>query len=195
MKGPIVVLAGAMATYLLIGLIGGSGAKVYAGSRQGCTSCHFTHGAEGPKLIGAATSENLCLSCHSAAGPGPEAGIHPYGPTFSCMKCHTPHVWQQTNYAGNQNLQDVRPYIDTTFKPGELPQPSLPVRFESRGTWAGQPAANSFADDSNNPPFDGICEVCHTQTKYHRYGPVDRTHHDGDTCTRCHWHRKGFAKG
>jgi len=175
----------------LLALVGGDGSGAYAGSGQGCTTCHFTHGAMGPQLIGAATSENLCLSCHSAAGPGPEAAVHNQGPGFTCVDCHNfryPHGGQ-VNYAGNTNLAGLRATIDT---PANGP---LPVRFESRGTDVGDPPEYSFADDSTQGPWDGICEVCHTQTDYHRYNEATTPHYDGRTCTssRCHLHSTGFA--
>jgi hypothetical protein len=59
------------------------------------------------------------------------------------------------------------------------------VRFFNRtGT-------NSFADGDST--YDGICEVCHTQTNYHRNNSSgDHTHNVGTTCTQCHDHTQGF---
>jgi len=56
--------------------------------------------------------------------------------------------------------------------------------FNSTGT-------NSFAD--GNATYDGVCEVCHTQTTYHRNTAAgDHTHNAGTGCTTCHVHTKGF---
>ncbi len=56
--------------------------------------------------------------------------------------------------------------------------------FNSTGT-------NSFAD--GNATYDGVCEVCHTQTAYHRNtSDGDHTHNAGTGCTTCHLHTKGF---
>ncbi|RJR19578.1 MAG: CxxxxCH/CxxCH domain-containing protein [Nitrospiraceae bacterium] len=56
--------------------------------------------------------------------------------------------------------------------------------FRSTGT-------NSFAD--GNATYDGVCEVCHTQTTYHRNSAAgDHTHNAGTACTDCHVHTKGF---
>ncbi|MEJ2201162.1 MAG: hypothetical protein P8X63_09140, partial [Desulfuromonadaceae bacterium] len=52
---------------------------------------------------------------------------------------------------------------------------------------------NSFADGDTT--YDGVCEVCHTQTAHHRNdgsGP-QQSHFDGTRCTSCHAHENGFA--
>jgi len=66
---------------------------------------------------------------------------------------------------------------------------SKPVKFY-RPT--GQ---NAFAD--GDATYDGICEVCHTQTKHHRNnndspGEADHTHNVDLKCTLCHMHKNGF---
>lgn len=68
-----------------------------------------------------------------------------------------------------------------------------PVRF-----FAGS-GASSFAD--GDATYDGICEVCHTQTNHKRNdglapGDYDGStyvgHNDGSQCTDCHPHTSGF---
>jgi hypothetical protein len=61
------------------------------------------------------------------------------------------------------------------------------VRF-FRGT-----GANSFAD--GNGTYDGVCEVCHTQTTHHRNNgsAPAQSHYDGTRCTACHSHASGFG--
>ncbi|MEW6601746.1 MAG: CxxxxCH/CxxCH domain-containing protein, partial [Nitrospirota bacterium] len=50
---------------------------------------------------------------------------------------------------------------------------------------------NSFADGDS--AYDGICEVCHTQTVYHRNNASgNHTHNAGTKCTVCHQHKDGF---
>ncbi len=70
--------------------------------------------------------------------------------------------------------------------------------FNSTGT-------NSFAD--GNATYDGVCEVCHTQTTHFRNGVYgsDPTYSDplhsnvgspaGTNCIRCHNHLNGFGHG
>ena len=51
---------------------------------------------------------------------------------------------------------------------------------------------NSYAD--GDAVYDGICEVCHTQTRHHTSDGHDNTdHYDGEKCTRCHLHGNEFA--
>lgn len=52
--------------------------------------------------------------------------------------------------------------------------------------------ANSYAD--GDAVYDGICEVCHTQTRHHTNdGHDNSTHYDGEQCTSCHLHNTEFA--
>ena len=38
-------------------------------------------------------------------------------------------------------------------------------------------------------PYDGVCEVCHTETAYHRNDSSgDHTHYAGENCVSCHLH-------
>jgi predicted CxxxxCH...CXXCH cytochrome family protein len=56
--------------------------------------------------------------------------------------------------------------------------------FRSTGT-------NSFAD--GNSTYDGVCEVCHTQTAFHKNTAAgDHNHSKGAKCTTCHKHTEGF---
>ncbi|NIN34170.1 MAG: hypothetical protein GTO60_03315, partial [Gammaproteobacteria bacterium] len=57
---------------------------------------------------------------------------------------------------------------------------------------------NSFADGDST--YDGVCEVCHTQTNYHTNDPFtgtpgDHTHQLGTDCITCHNHLNGFGHG
>jgi len=41
--------------------------------------------------------------------------------------------------------------------------------------------------------YDGVCEVCHTQTSFHRNAAAgDHTHNTGSNCFSCHNHEEGF---
>lgn len=53
--------------------------------------------------------------------------------------------------------------------------------------------SNSFAD--GDADLDGICEVCHTQTRHHRNDGLAprQSHYDGARCISCHPHSNGFA--
>jgi hypothetical protein len=54
------------------------------------------------------------------------------------------------------------------------------------------PAPWDYADGDST--YDGICEVCHTNTGHHRNDGSDNTEHfDGDDCIVCHHHDQQFA--
>lgn len=52
---------------------------------------------------------------------------------------------------------------------------------------------NSFADA--DAYYNGICEVCHTQTAYHTDIGSGASHNNGTKCTSCHLHSNGFRGG
>lgn len=183
-----------------------------------CAICHDIHGGfSRTPLLGHVDADTLCLSCHGPAGIATRAASHrtsedsEYGRwRSSCLDCHDPHEPSPSpatlyNRFGNINLfsvgndqydPDVAGILFRTESDpdGEV----LPVVFESRGTGPGGAARYSFADsdDDGDAIYDGICEVCHTQTKYHRQDGSGATgHHEGATCTtKCHQHAKGFIR-
>jgi len=96
----------------------------------------------------------------------------------NCLVCHKAH--------DTSNLAGIRVKVRTTDRT------ELGVRF-LRYTGAG-----SFADGDSI--HDGICEVCHTVTKYHRRDGSGFVNHSGGVdmagsdCTTCHTHASGFAR-
>jgi hypothetical protein len=50
---------------------------------------------------------------------------------------------------------------------------------------------NSFADGDGI--YNGLCEICHTQTKYHKDDGSGEPHYPAVRCTICHLHMDGFA--
>ncbi|MBI5664921.1 MAG: hypothetical protein HZC49_07525 [Nitrospirae bacterium] len=53
--------------------------------------------------------------------------------------------------------------------------------------------SKSFAD--GDATYDGICEVCHTETNYHDEIGSGAAHNEGVRCTQCHNHVNGFGHG
>lgn len=51
--------------------------------------------------------------------------------------------------------------------------------------------SKSFADGDGT--YDGICEVCHTQTTYHKSSGGGGAHNAATKCTTCHSHVNGFS--
>jgi len=96
----------------------------------------------------------------------------------NCLVCHRAH--------DTDNIDGIRDSIRTA----DLN--TMQVKF-LRYT-----GVNSFADGDTTR--DGICEVCHTTTKYYtRYGSgfanhSDGVNYDGANCNSCHSHAAGFTK-
>ncbi|MBI5559008.1 MAG: CxxxxCH/CxxCH domain-containing protein, partial [Deltaproteobacteria bacterium] len=65
-----------------------------------------------------------------------------------------------------------------------------PASFAKNDGLAGDIDSDGFADDSTP---DGICQICHTETRYWRRDGTLSTHNDGSNCTGCHDHTKGFG--
>ncbi len=74
------------------------------------------------------------------------------------------------------------------------------VVFEQRGSDYNPPyTIHGHADDDldANLVWDGICETCHTLNSgigHHYNDGTSDGHHDGESCTRCHFHDNGFIK-
>ena len=115
----------------------------------------------------------FCGGCHDAAD---DPVTHDTGTASdpACVDCHAVH-----DPAG-LNLSLIRSSIRNAALGSDRT-----VVFRARS------GAHSFSDgDSVN---DGVCQVCHTQTDFHRYDGGGFTHNEGDDCTACHAHASGFA--
>ena len=139
-----------------------------------------------------------CVSCHPWAPPqvqknapavvtGPQLLTSALPPEaslahwwFGCGTCHTLH-------AGTTNLHLISEVIDTDYLP-----PEYAVKTGLRRVvFLNHEGPNSYAD--GDAVYDGVCEVCHTQTAHHRGGPSgDHSHFAGARCTTCHDHSNYF---
>jgi alpha-tubulin suppressor-like RCC1 family protein len=97
---------------------------------------------------------------------------------INCLTCHTAH--------NTDNLGGVRGVV------------RAPDRVELPVVFLRQTGINSFADGDTT--YDGICEVCHTQTLYYRRDGSGFVNHSGGfdysgtDCTACHSHTSGFER-
>lgn len=141
-----------------------------------------------PYLLNNANGVNsLCLGCHSAAGPGPEVDTHwgttaTVGYTFTqrCSDCHDPHTQPTPAQIGWSNGRGTKSFLRKVI--------NTPNSGAKTITFNANTGPNSWADGA--APYDGICEVCHTQTTHHRNSTSggDHTHNAGTQCTSCHTH-------
>ncbi len=121
----------------------------------------------------AAELVSFCDACHSALT---HPTIHTVGADWEpvCTECHELHDPQNANLAlvrdviHNQTLSADRPVVFTARTGGGS--------FDD-----GDPAAN-----------DGVCQVCHTGTVFHRYDGSGIAHFAGADCASCHAHADGF---
>lgn len=119
-------------------------------------------------------SERPCTDCHGGfeAALSPLTALDDGHSGFLCTDCHSSH-------GETSNLHLIEEILQTT---NSGPRP---VVF----TWYF--GKNSCADGDS--VYDGICEVCHTTTAYHRNDATgDHTHHAGMDCTVCHPHGNAF---
>ena len=204
-------LAIAIALAMGIAFICAQDSHALLAAHIGCSNCHNLHGSPSMSgsLLNAPSSEALCLACHGPGGTSiylvdvhtNKTGSSYPAFTATCTTCHNSHD-NYTNADGSKNIklvgddfydgvQNQLPVVINTTNSG-----IRNVVFVSRGTDAGGIVENSFADadfDANGY-YDGVCEVCHTQTKYHRNNSSgDHTHKTGRTCTVCHPHSDSFV--
>jgi len=109
-----------------------------------------------------------------------------------CTDCHT-----QTTHKGNNCLT-----CHTAHNTGNLKGIKETVRTADRSmmqvSFNGYTGTASFAD--GDVTHDGICEVCHTTTKYYRRDGSGFANHSGGVnydkkdCTSCHSHSTGFGR-
>jgi predicted CXXCH cytochrome family protein len=131
-----------------------------------CSSCHAEVSPEpGPGH----RAKSACVDCHSQA----KVATHvPPGITIPCTQCHEPH--------GTDNIRLIRDVIQT------IEDGARPIQFAN---FTGK-ADGSFA--SASAPGTGLCEVCHTQTRFYRADGSGSPHYT-TTCLQCHPHDAGFA--
>jgi len=133
-----------------------------------CHSCHF-RGLEYPEPMPAWwRSDHICLSCHVETGFAQSIKTHLGSDTLSCSICHNPH-FQQEQYA-HYLIRNTNPLDENEH-----------MYFNH---------ATDFIHGA--PNYDGICEICHTQTEYYRNDGTGDEHQVGENCLNCHSHKNGF---
>ncbi len=81
--------------------------------------------------------------------------------------------------------------VQSTLSIDRITDPSVPKEGDKTVKLFDSTGPNSFADGDST--YDGICEVCHTETLFHRNNPSGYHNHEpGKKCTVCHKHTEGF---
>jgi hypothetical protein len=126
-------------------------------------------------VLPAVSPERPCTGCHGgfgAAGGDAETVLFNGHSGFLCTYCHSAH-------GETTNLHLVAEIIETM---GSGPRDVVFTSYFRK---------NSYAD--GDTVYDGVCEVCHTTTAYHRNNVTgDHAHHAGVDCTVCHPHSNAF---
>ncbi|MFQ5605295.1 MAG: cytochrome c3 family protein [bacterium] len=142
-------------------------------NRVECTSCHSPHyadsggansGAGDGYILRAKNEDDLCQSCHTYQAHQNQG----------CHKCPSPHD------PSRNNLFLVKPTIST------------PNSGDRSVVFTAESGEHSFADRDSN--YDGVCEVCHTATAYHRNNSSGyHPHNPGLNCTAPSWKKPTVA--
>ncbi len=159
-------------------------------AEKNCPVCHAAEAARFARPSLHHMTFGACTPCHAerAAMPGPghrakpactdchqDLATHapPGHPALPCTQCHDPH--------GTDNARLVQDVVTTPAGAARA------VRFD--GNLLGK-ADGSFA--SASAPGSGICEVCHSTTRFYR-GDGTGEPHFALSCLPCHLHAAGFA--
>ncbi len=134
-------------------------------SKIECSSCHQLHYATSTdgNLLKATNNSALCLNCHTY---GTHMGME-------CLKCHQPH---------NNNKTNIFLIGDSI---------STPSSGKKAVIFSAETGSNSYAD--GDATYNGVCEVCHTSTTYHRNNSSgNHSHNPAMSCISCHPHEDAF---
>ncbi|PIW01966.1 MAG: hypothetical protein COW42_03250 [Deltaproteobacteria bacterium CG17_big_fil_post_rev_8_21_14_2_50_63_7] len=154
----------------------------------GCAECHAAHGVDA--VVAPEEQEALCKSCHNPTGLAAsmdKVGSHSVAGgsrNLACTVCHNPHlaevVFDARTGTSGDNLSLLRANVFDEASGGS----SISVFLSS---------PQDLAHPQSSPPWDGVCQGCHTQTAHHsRDGTADHDHMNGSSCLACHPHEDGF---
>jgi hypothetical protein len=121
----------------------------------------------------------LNVKVHSSSEVGNKYGNW----DMNCMTCHNPHMQEQDNRYGTSYGKLIKEFIC-------FDNPVTGLNVEEIIELTSATGDGSFAD---GPPHnENICEMCHTQTNYHRNDGSTTVHNDNADCIDCHLHSDGF---
>ena len=165
-----------------------------------CTAnCHGSHHSTDLLPRGLA-QYNKCFACHFSGGPvgaSPNIGLHLSDGSVDCGTCHSLHSFRlaelysdATAHAGGPgyNQKFIRSNMSKYLNVDDFTPPVGPPKDALDNTVFQTPPGDfAFADGAT--PYNGVCQTCHTQTKFHNQTePTDNDHQVGNNCSSCHPH-------
>lgn len=160
-----------------------------------CTNCHDAtknHIGAGPteKRLLTATSNALCSSCHTAAsGKGLPADKVDF-------PVHGGSVDKFTHYTSALNVSNINAMRASECS-GCHDTHGTTNLHNIRTTINGQTVAYSGSTPVfvvTTAPYNGLCQVCHTKTKYYNAGVPFVAHNLTTNCLSCHTHKGDGVK-
>lgn len=151
-----------------------------------CNDCHSVH----PVVLQGEEQETLCKSCHNPTGvAAAKSNVTSHrvnGGTLmlDCGTCHNPHDPSNSTNPNTSitspNLKLIRDNVATYYHPALYP-----------AVYHSSPQDFAFGDSATH--WNGICQVCHTETAHHRQNATSgHSHGVGADCLSCHLHSTGF---
>ncbi len=159
-----------------------------------CTDCHritYEGGMVHINVPRGAEQETTCKTCHNPDGQASgmsSVGNHEVNGgsiLIDCTTCHNPHVSEQSTDPHTDITADNLSLIRSTIAESRVPGVLNPVIFQD-------PSQLVFAE--GDPPYNGVCQACHTQTNHHTNDDSAAHDHEFDNnCLFCHAHAEGFG--
>jgi predicted CxxxxCH...CXXCH cytochrome family protein len=137
-------------------------------------------------------SSQLCADCHGGVKThSTETTTTTYGSwSTNCRDCHTPHT--------TTNVGLVRQTISAPQRAAGAPTDKPVVLLDRNAAFTTGATKSGFANDATT----GVCQVCHTATKFYLTTGLDRDgstsgnpttgHYYNQNCRGCHDHKKGL---
>ncbi len=158
-----------------------------------CSDCHAAH-ATGPSyglFPRGAEQEAMCKTCHNPTGQASSMhrvtshSVDSGTRLIDCGSCHNPHRPSTSDdaHAGGTIAANLRLVRDDMRK--YVPQALQPAVFQRR--------PDQYAFATGEPPYNGVCQACHVNTRNHTNdGAGNNSHNVGMSCVACHPHEDGF---
>jgi hypothetical protein len=163
-----------------------------------CNTCHGTHFGFGVPHDEEQQS-TTCGQCHNPTGVASnkfEVSLH-YDSVSNvladCGDCHEVH----RALPGSGDLAEMVTFDDHTATTGTnlfYFRADTKAHPQAIGSGVFHDTGSSTEDYAftNAAPYNGACQVCHTNTDHHTNTGLDLGHGDGNACSDCHVHEEAF---